>query len=92
MGGYDAFKEEDLNAVEVDLSGLGVVNTTLAAMFSKLGVQIKTAVAPAVLETAYEGSFTAAALSFGQQLNDKVDKQAAQFYQIHVSQVRDWQH
>lgn len=37
--------------VEVDLSSLGTFNTALAAMFSKLGVPIKTAVAPQVRVT-----------------------------------------
>lgn len=83
----DAFKAEDLNSVEVDLSSLGVVNTAMAAMFSKLGVQIKTAVAPSVLEAAYEGRFAAAALRFGQRLAGRVDKQAAVFYEVELTQA-----
>ena len=35
-GGYEALQPSDLE-VEVDLSSLGVVNTAMAAMFSKLG-------------------------------------------------------
>jgi hypothetical protein len=73
--------------VEIDLSALGVVNTAMAAMFSKLGVPIKTAVSAAVLEAAYEGRFTPTPIHFGQSVHDKVDRQAARFYELEVSQV-----
>lgn len=69
-------------------SALGWANTAMAAVFSKLGVPIKTAVSAAVLETAYEGRFAATPLSFGQRVQDKVEKQAAKFYELSLSQVR----
>ena len=46
-GGYASLEKADLE-VEVDLSTLGAFNTAVAAMFSKLGVPIKTTVAPMV--------------------------------------------
>ena len=46
-GGYSSLEKADLE-VEVDLSTLGTFNTAVAAMFSKLGVPIKTTVAPLV--------------------------------------------
>jgi hypothetical protein len=40
--------------VEIDLSSLGIFSTALAAVFSKLGVPIKTTIAPMVcLQTHY---------------------------------------
>jgi hypothetical protein len=59
----------------------------MAAMFAKLGVPIRTAVAEPVLEAAYEGRFTAAPLTFGQRMADKVDKQAARFFELEVTQA-----
>ena len=38
----------DLLQVEIDLSSLGIFSTAVAAVFSKLGVPIKTTVAPMV--------------------------------------------
>ncbi len=87
MGGYEAFKEEDLRGVEIDLSALGVVNTAMAAMFAKLGVPIRTAVSEQVLEAAYEGRFAATPLGFGQRMVDRVDKQAARFFELELTQV-----
>ncbi|GAB4822747.1 hypothetical protein N2152v2_009793 [Parachlorella kessleri] len=87
LGGFEAFKEEDLAGVEVDLSALGLVNTAMAAVFAKLGVPIKTAVSEAVMEAAYEGRFAAVPLGFGQRVQDRVDKQAARFYSLDVSQA-----
>jgi hypothetical protein len=40
-------RQADLE-VEVDLSTLGTFNTAVAAMFAKLGVPIKTTIAPQV--------------------------------------------
>ena len=48
-GGFQSLDAADLS-MEVDVSNLGVVGLGFAAMFSKLGVPIKTAVAPRVLE------------------------------------------
>lgn len=76
--------------MEIDLSALGTVNTAIAALFSKLGVPIRTAVAAGVLEAAYDGRFSASPLHFGQRVQDRVEKQAARFYELEVSQVGGW--
>ncbi|KAK9820520.1 hypothetical protein WJX72_011236 [[Myrmecia] bisecta] len=84
-GGFDALQPSDLE-VEVDLSSLGVVNTAMAAMFSKLGVPIKTSVAPHVLEAAYEGNFVTMPLHFGESTSGKVEKSNVAFYELDLQQ------
>ncbi|RVW48546.1 Chaperone protein dnaJ 15 [Vitis vinifera] len=44
--------DSDSMDMEIDLSNLGTVNTMFAALFSKLGVPIKTTVSANVLEEA----------------------------------------
>lgn len=83
MGGYSSLEAADFE-VEVDLSSLGVVNTALAAMCSRLGMPIKTAVAPHILEAAYDGNFTAFPLDFGETVTDELKKQGVQFYELTV--------
>eukprot|EP00891_Asterochloris_glomerata_P001879 jgi/Astpho2/1879/e_gw1.00038.140.1_t len=85
MGGFESLNPSDLE-VQVDLSSLGVVNTAFAAMFSRLGVPIKTAVPQHVLDAAYDNTFTSQPLQFGQAHSHKVDKAAADFYELYVSQ------
>lgn len=51
-GGFRNLEAADLS-MELDVSNLGVVGLGFAAMFSKLGVPIKTAIAPRVLETVH---------------------------------------
>lgn len=46
-GGFSSLQKSDLE-MEIDLSSLGTFSTAMAAMFSKLGVPIKTAVPPMV--------------------------------------------
>lgn len=50
VGGFDNLEESDLD-MEIDVSQLGVTGAAFAAMFSKLGVPIKTAVSQSVLDT-----------------------------------------
>lgn len=69
VGGFSNLQPSDF---EVDLSSCGVLNTAFAAMFSKLGVPIKTSVASNILEAAYEGKFSATSLHFGVPIHDKV--------------------
>ncbi|KAL8529262.1 hypothetical protein ACS0TY_006622 [Phlomoides rotata] len=57
--------------VELDLSSLGTVNTMFAAIFSKLGVPIKSTISATVLEEA---------------LNGAVEKQCAHFYSIAITE------
>mmetsp|Transcript_10383 Transcript_10383/g.31263 ORF Transcript_10383/g.31263 Transcript_10383/m.31263 type:complete len:409 (-) Transcript_10383:1044-2270(-) len=84
-GGFRNLEAADLS-MELDVSNLGVVGLGFAAMFSKLGVPIKTAIAPRVLETAYEGKFEAEDLQWGVPVCEKVEKQQAKFYLLHISQ------
>lgn len=72
--------------LELDLSSLGAVNTMFAALFSKLGVPIKTTVSATVLEEALNGSVTVRSLQFGKPLRRKVEKQCAHFYSIIVTE------
>nr|CAB3470150.1 unnamed protein product [Digitaria exilis] len=53
--GFEAI-ESDSQELELDLSSLNTVNTVFAALFSKLGVPIKTTVSATVLEEALNGS------------------------------------
>lgn len=55
-GGFSSLQKSDLE-VEVDLSSLGTFNTAVAAMFSRLGVPIKTTVAPQVRSAALAAPF-----------------------------------
>ncbi|CAA0834741.1 Chaperone protein dnaJ 16 [Striga hermonthica] len=83
--GFEAVESES-QELELDLSSLGTVNTMFAAIFSKLGVPIKTTVSATVLEEALNGSVTVRELPFGQPLCRKVDKQSAHFYSVIVSE------
>lgn len=58
--------------MELDLSSLGAVNTMFAALFSKLGVPIKTTVSATVLEEALNGMVTIRPLPLGQPISRKV--------------------
>lgn len=69
--GFGGLEPNELDA-EIDVSSLGIFGTMAAAMFSKLGVPIKTSIAATVLEDAYESKFTAEKLGFGQSLSSKV--------------------
>ncbi|KAM2366459.1 hypothetical protein ACFX1X_005143 [Malus domestica] len=55
--GFQAVETES-HYLELDLSSLGAVNTIFAALFSKLGVPIKTTVSVTVLEEALNGMLT----------------------------------
>lgn len=82
IGGFDSLEAADL---EIDVSQLGVAGIAFAAMFSKLGVPIKTTVSASVMDMAYSGNFNAFQLPFGRRLNGKVDKQKAQFFTLELS-------
>ncbi|CAL8468257.1 g7796 [Coccomyxa elongata] len=84
-GGFGSLQKSDLE-VEVDLSSLGAFSTAMAAMFSKLGVPIKTAVPPMVLEAAYTGNFDAAPLRFGEAISNRVEKAGCQYYVLDLTQ------
>uniref|UniRef100_A0A6J0PE08 Chaperone protein dnaJ 15-like n=1 Tax=Elaeis guineensis var. tenera TaxID=51953 RepID=A0A6J0PE08_ELAGV len=64
--------ESDGMDMEIDLSNLGTVNTMFAALFSKLGVPIKTTISATVLEEALNGTVTVRPLPIGTSVNGKL--------------------
>lgn len=72
--------------MELDLSSLGAVNTVFAALFSKLGVPIKTSVSATILEEALNGRVSVDPLLLGQAVTKKVEKQCAHFYAVTVTE------
>ncbi|OAY79231.1 Chaperone protein dnaJ 16 [Ananas comosus] len=85
LSGFEAV-ESDSQDLELDLSSLNTVNTMFAALFSKLGVPIRTTVSATVLEEALNGSVTIRRLQLGQSLYRKVEKQSAHFYSVEVTE------
>lgn len=85
--GFDAVDLEGLD-MELDLSNLGTVNTMFAALFSKLGVPIKTTISATILEEALNGTVTIRPLPLGRPVNDKVEKQGAHFFGITISEAQ----
>ncbi|OVA16254.1 DnaJ domain [Macleaya cordata] len=83
--GFEAVESES-QELEVDLSSLGAVNTMFAALFSKLGVPIKTTVSATVLEEALNGVVTVRPLELGQPFYKKVEKQCAHFYSVTITE------
>ncbi|THG15758.1 hypothetical protein TEA_018059 [Camellia sinensis var. sinensis] len=87
-GKYDRFWEAlDIDGMdmEIDLSNLGTVNTMFAALFSKLGVPIKTTISANVLEEALSGTVTVRPLPIGTSVSGKVEKQCAHFFGVTIS-------
>ncbi|MBA0682612.1 hypothetical protein Goari_024313 [Gossypium aridum] len=78
--------EAENQELELDLSSLGAVNTMFAALFSKLGVPIKTTVSATVLEEALNGVVTIQTLLLGQPVSRKVEKQCAHFYSVEITE------
>ncbi|KAK9675705.1 hypothetical protein RND81_11G025000 [Saponaria officinalis] len=83
--GFEAVESERQD-LELDLSSLGPVDTVFAALFSKLGVPIKTTVSATILEEALNGRVTISPLPLGQPLSRKVDKQSAHFYSVTLTE------
>ncbi|XP_066376934.1 chaperone protein dnaJ 16-like [Miscanthus floridulus] len=83
--GFDAI-ESDSQELELDLSSLNTVNTVFAALFSKLGVPIKTTVSATVLEEALNGSVMVSQLQLGNSVQRKVEKQLAHFYSVDITE------
>lgn len=83
--GFEAV-ESDSQDMELDLSSLGPVNTMFAALFSKLGVPIRTAVSATVLEEALNGTVPLRPLELGQPICRKVEKQCAHFYSVTITE------
>ncbi|XP_048136536.1 chaperone protein dnaJ 16-like isoform X3 [Rhodamnia argentea] len=83
--GFEAVESEG-QELELDLSSLGAVNTMFAALFSKLGVPIKTTVSATVLEEALNGMVTIRPLLLGKPISKKVEKQCAHFYSVTITE------
>ncbi|KAF2302463.1 hypothetical protein GH714_036436 [Hevea brasiliensis] len=83
--GFEAVESES-QELELDLSSLGTVNTMFAALFSKLGVPIKTTVSATVLEEALNGVVSIRPLPLGQPISRKVEKQCAHFYSVTITE------
>ncbi|KAK9052251.1 hypothetical protein SSX86_028879 [Deinandra increscens subsp. villosa] len=82
--GFEAV-DADGTDMEIDLSNLGTVNTMFAALFSKLGIPIKTTISANVLEEALTGAVTVKPLPLGSSISGKVDKQFAHFFDVTVT-------
>ncbi|PSR91144.1 Chaperone protein like [Actinidia chinensis var. chinensis] len=83
--GFEAIDVEGMD-MEIDLSNLGTVNTMFAALFSKLGVPIKTTISANVLEEALNGTVTVRPLPIGTSVSGKVEKQCAHFFGVTISE------
>ncbi|KAK4484225.1 hypothetical protein RD792_011448 [Penstemon davidsonii] len=81
--GFEAIDAEGMD-MEIDLSNLGTVNTVFAALFSKLGVPIKTTISANVLEEALNGTVTVRPLPIGTSVSGKVEKQCAHFFSVTI--------
>ncbi|KZV48373.1 chaperone protein dnaJ 15-like [Dorcoceras hygrometricum] len=82
--GFEALEAEGMD-MEIDLSNLGTVNTMFAALFSKLGVPIKTTISANVLEEALSGNVTVKPLPIGTSVSGKVEKQCAHYFSVTIS-------
>ncbi|KAI3752383.1 hypothetical protein L2E82_24387 [Cichorium intybus] len=69
--GFEAIDAEGMD-MEIDLSNLGTVKTMFAALFSKLGVPIKTTISANVLEEALNGTVIVRPLPIGTLVSGKV--------------------
>lgn len=85
LSGFEAVDLDGLE-MELDLSNLGTMNTMFAALFSKLGVPIKTSISPYVLEEAINGTVTIRPLPLGRPVNDRVEKQVGHFFGVTISE------
>ncbi|CAM8942172.1 unnamed protein product [Rhodiola kirilowii] len=83
--GFEAVDTEGMD-MEIDLSNLGTVNTVFAALFSKLGVPIKTTISANVLEEALNGTVTVRPLPIGTSVSGKVEKQSAHFFSVTINE------
>ncbi|KAG5236281.1 chaperone protein [Salix suchowensis] len=83
--GFEAVESES-QELELDLSSLGAVNTMFAALFSKLGVPIKTTISATVLEEALNGVVDIRPLSLREPISRKVERQCAHFYSVTITE------
>ncbi|KAI3856044.1 hypothetical protein MKX03_009585 [Papaver bracteatum] len=85
--GFEGVESEG-QEMELDLASLGAMNTMFAALFSKLGVPIKTTVSAIVLEEALRGQVTIHPLQLGLPMLNKVEKQCAHFYSVTITEAQ----
>ncbi|KAL2233375.1 UNVERIFIED_CONTAM: Chaperone protein dnaJ 15 [Sesamum indicum] len=85
IAGFEAIEAKEMD-MEIDLSNLGTVNTVFAALFSKLGVPIKTTIPATVLEEALSGTPTVRPLPIGNSVSGKVEKQCAHFFSVSINE------
>ena len=71
----------------MDLSNLSVFSTMMAAMASSMGLRFRTHIAPSVLTAAMDGTAVKRLLRFGTPIKGSVDKQAAHFYALEVTEA-----
>ncbi|XP_022871249.1 chaperone protein dnaJ 15-like isoform X4 [Olea europaea var. sylvestris] len=83
--GFQALDVEGMD-MEIDLSSLGTVNTMLVALFSKLGVPIKTTISTNVLKEALSGTVRVRPLPVGTSVSGKVEKQSAHFFGVIINE------
>lgn len=69
--GLSAMEESEKEQV-VDVSQLGLFSTFAAALFTKIGVHVKTTIPASLLEQLYEGRFKAKRMKLGETFQDKV--------------------
>ncbi|KAK9105793.1 hypothetical protein Scep_022637 [Stephania cephalantha] len=84
IAGFEAIENAGMD-MEIDLSNLGTVNTMFAALFSKLGVPIKTTISATVTEEALNGTITIKPLPIGTSVSGKVEKQSAHFFGVTIT-------
>lgn len=84
-GGMEAIDEQTLEGVQVDVTQMGFLGSSLAAMFSKLGAPIKTIVSPTVLEQVQTGQVQSAELSWGVPATGRVANGQAVYYTLDIN-------
>ncbi|XAR60606.1 hypothetical protein NMG60_11034046 [Bertholletia excelsa] len=75
---------QNLNNLSHQVRILGIVSTMFAALFSKLGVPIKTTVSTTILEEAPNGLVKFRPLPLGEPVSGKVEKECAHFYSVSI--------
>lgn len=83
--GFEAI-ESDRQKSDLDLSNLSPARTMCVALFSKLGVPIKTTVPVAVLKEALDRSVKVFQLQLGQSERRKVEKLSANYYAVDITE------
>ncbi|CAM0902038.1 unnamed protein product [Alopecurus aequalis] len=83
--GFEAIVS-DRQKSDLDLSNLSTASTIFVALFSKIGVPIKTTVPVAVLKEALDRSVKVFQLQLGQSERRKVEKLSANYYAVDITE------